>query len=94
MDTLDRKTSLISLADKYNMSLTTLKNSFKVVYGQSIHAFQREYKMQRATRLLTTTDLSITAIANQLVFENPNKFSTAFKAIIGMPPRAYRQKNI
>lgn len=92
-ETLDQKTTLKSLAEKYDMSLTTLKDSFKAVYGQPIHAFQREYKMQMATQLLTTTELSVTEIASQLGFENPNKFSSAFRSVIGLSPREYRQEN-
>lgn len=93
VETLGQKTSLKSLAKKYDLSLTTMKDSFKAVYGQPIHTFQREYKMQVATQLLTTTKLSVTEIASQLGFENPNKFSSAFRSIMGMSPREYRQKS-
>ena len=75
------------------LSLTMLKDCFKAVYGKPVHAFRREYKMQVATKLLTTTDMSITELAGEFGYENPNKFSTAFKEVIGVSPRAYRAKN-
>ena len=49
---LDSRETLKSIADRYGMSLTALKDCFKAVYGKPIHAFQREYKMQTATKLL------------------------------------------
>ena len=68
-----------------------MKDCFKAVYGKPIHAFQREYKMQTAIKLLVTTKLSIAEIAGMVGYENPNKFSAAFKDIIGQPPSEYRK---
>ena len=93
MNNLDTKESLKSIAKRYGLSLTTMKECFKAVYGKPIHAFQREYKMQMATRILVTTDSSIAEISGKLGYDNPNKFSTAFKSIIGCTPRDYRAKN-
>lgn len=88
---LDSRETLKSIADRYGMSLTALKDCFKAVYGKPIHAFQREYKMQTATKLLVTTKLSIAEIAGMVGYENPNKFSSAFKEIIGQSPSEYRK---
>ncbi|MDD3415022.1 MAG: AraC family transcriptional regulator [Lachnospiraceae bacterium] len=93
VENLESKETLKSMADRYGMSLTMLKNCFKAVYGKPVYSFQREYKMQKATLLLTTTELSISEISGQLGYENPNKFSTAFHSIIGASPREYRMKN-
>ncbi len=90
---LDLKVSLRELAEQYDLSLTMLKDCFKAVYGKPVHAFLREYKMQVATKLLTTTDMSIAELAGKLGYENPNKFSAAFREVIGLSPREYRAKN-
>ena len=92
MSHLDAKISLRDLAERYSLSLTTMKDCFRAVYGKPIHAFQREYKMQAATKLLVTTRLTISEIAGRIGYENPNKFSTAFKGIIGISPSEYRKK--
>lgn len=89
---LDTKETLKSMAARYGMSLTALKDCFKAVYGKPIHAFQREYKMQAATRLLVITEMSIAEIAGRLGYENPNKFSTAFKEVLGQSPSEYRKE--
>lgn len=93
MEELDSKISLRELAEQYGLSLTMLKDCFKAVYGKPVHTFRREYRMQVATKLLTTTDLSIAELAGRLGYENPNKFSTAFRQVIGVSPREYRAKN-
>lgn len=92
MEHLDTKETLKSMAIRYGMSLTALKDCFKAVYGKPIHAFQREYKMQAATRLLVTTEMSVAEISGRLGYENPNKFSTAFKEVLGLSPSEYRKK--
>lgn len=92
MEHLDTKETLKSMAIRYGMSLTALKDCFKAVYGKPIHAFQREYKMQAATRLLITTEMSVAEISGRLGYENPNKFSTAFKEVLGLSPSEYRKK--
>lgn len=92
MEHLDIKETLKSMAIRYGMSLTALKDCFKAVYGKPIHAFQREYKMQAATRLLITTEMSVAEISGRLGYENPNKFSTAFKEVLGLAPSEYRKK--
>ena len=43
-----------------------------------------------AAQLLLTTQLSISEIAGNIGYSNPNIFSSAFRAIIGMSPREYR----
>lgn len=90
MDSLDTRYSLAEWAVCYGLSLTTMKDCFKAIYGKPIYAFQKEYKIQMAAQLLLTTQLSISEIAGKIGYSNPNKFSSAFRSIIGMSPREYR----
>ena len=84
------KLRLKDLSQKYGIGLTVMKDCFKAVYGKPIHAFQKEYKMQKAAQLLRDTEQSITDIAASIGYENPNKFSSAFKTMFGCSPREYR----
>lgn len=93
MADFDKKTSLQSLANFYGLGRTTMMECFKAIYGKSIYAFQKEYKMQMAAQLLSTTELSISEIAIKMGYSNPNKFSSAFKTATGLSPRAYRRRN-
>ena len=85
---------LKDLSQKYGIGLTVMKDCFKAVYGKPIYAFQKEYKMQKAAQLLHTTEKSITEIASLIGYENPNKFSSAFKNTFGCSPREYRRNNL
>lgn len=79
------------LAQEAGLSATALKNCFKGVYGSSIYAYLREYRLQTAQKLLAETDASVAEIARRVGYENPNKFSSAFRAKTGMTPTEYRK---
>jgi AraC-like DNA-binding protein len=49
-------------------------------------------RMQRAARLLATTDDKIESIATEIGYENPFVFSTTFKKWVGWRPSEYRAR--
>ena len=79
------------LAQRFHISPTALKRCFRGVYGSSIYAYLRTYRLQVAERMLKESDLSITEIATKIGYENPNKFTSAFKSVYGIPPTALRK---
>lgn len=79
------------LAEKYNISPTALKKCFRGVYGSSVYAYLRMYRLQTAARLLEETALPITEIAAKTGYDNPNKLSSAFKQIYGVSPTDFRK---
>ena len=79
------------LAQEVGLSPTALKSCFKGIYGSSVYAYQKEYRLQLAQKLLTETDSTIAEIAHQIGYENPNKFSSAFRQSLGMTPTQYRK---
>lgn len=79
------------LAEKYSISQTALKKSFKNVYGTTIYQYQKEVRITRAKQLLLTTVDSILQIANTVGYENSSKFTVAFKKAEGILPKDYRQ---
>ena len=80
------------LAQEVGLSPTALKSCFKGIYGSSVYAYQKEYRLQLAQKLLAETDSTIAEIAHQIGYENPNKFSSAFRQSLGMTPTQYRKK--
>ena len=58
----------------------------------SLYAYLREYRLQTAQKLLAETDASIAEIAHRVGYENPNKFSSAFRQVFGMTPTEYRKR--
>ena len=82
--------TLEQLSSVFHVSGTTIKNSFKTVYGVSLYNFIRTKKMQMAAELLLQSDDTILEIAGKFGYENASKFSGAFKDVMGVPPNEYR----
>lgn len=75
----------------FEISTTSLKKYFREVYGTSIYAYLRTYRLQVAQKMLLETKLSVTEVANKIGYENPNKFTSAFKEIYGASPTEFRK---
>ena len=88
---LRQHVTIPELAQRFELSPTALKNGFKEVYGTSIYAWLRAYRLQTAQQLLKNSALSIAAVAAEIGYENPNKFSSAFKQEFHISPTEYRK---
>lgn len=77
---------------RFKMSPTVLKKCFKGVYGDSVYAYMKKYRLQMAERFLKENKLTIGEIALQIGYQNPNKFTSAFRTEYGMSPTEYRKK--
>lgn len=79
------------MAKKCNLDRSYFGKVFKDAMGQSPQEFLIRYRMNKASSLLTMTDLSINTISVQVGYPNQLHFSRAFKKIYGVSPRTYRQ---
>lgn len=79
------------LSQKFEISATALKKYFRGVYGTSVYSYLRTYRLQVAQKMLLKTDRSVTEIAGNIGYENPNKFTAAFKELYGRSPTAFRK---
>ena len=89
---LQEHQTIEQLAQEAGLSPTALKSCFRGVYGSSIYAYLRGYRLQTAQKLLAETGDSIADIAHQVGYENPNKFSSAFRQQYGQTPTEYRKR--
>ena len=87
----DLRITLPQLAEEYDLPLKTLKACFKNQYGQSVYAFIKEFRLQKAAQLLQTTDHSILEISQEVGYESPSKFAAAFKNRFHLTPLKYRK---
>jgi AraC-like DNA-binding protein len=71
-----------------------MKNCFRAVYGTSIYAYMKAYRMNAAAVRLRRTKDSITSVAMQMGYDNASKFSAAFKSVFGMTPAEYRRSAV
>ncbi len=93
MDHLNERIRIEDLARKFLINATTLKQTFKTVYGTSVAAHMKQHRMERAAKLLRETNDSVAVIAKSVGYESQSRFTTAFKEIYKTLPTEYRRQN-
>lgn len=88
---MDARLTIEQLAAKFSVSAAQLKRCFYSVYGESVYAYIRAYKMRSAAHCLRTTDQAISEIAHDFGYDNSSKFSNAFRNVMGVSPTEYRR---
>lgn len=88
---LTKHYTIEQLSKQFEISATSLKKCFHGVYGTSIYAYLRIYRLQAAQKQLIETKFSIGGIAHKVGYENPNKFAAAFKGLYGITPTEFRK---
>ncbi len=78
------------IAAYVGLSRSHLFRSFTDAVGQSPKEYLTNFRMKQACYLLEHSDLSVTAIANSVGFDNGLYFSRTFHRKKGMPPKEYR----
>ena len=83
--------SASQLAEVILMSQTQVYRKLKALTDQTPSQFIRSIRLQRAKELLKTTDLTISEIAYEVGFSDPNYFSRTFNKAFHIPPRDFRK---
>ncbi|BDZ66419.1 helix-turn-helix domain-containing protein [Agromyces mangrovi Wang et al. 2018] len=83
--------STTELADRLGVSASTLARRFKAATGVTIAAYAARQRVERAARLLATTNQSVRDIALFVGYDDANYFVKVFRAEHGMTPTAYRE---
>ena len=79
------------LSKQFLINQTTLKTTFKTVYGQPIARYMKERRIASAKEMLAHSDMSIAGIASDVGYRNQSKFTQAFKDVTGMLPKEFRR---
>lgn len=74
------------------MSRRSMERRFRRVFGCSVAQQIRQQRINRARLLLTTTDESITLIAEKCGFSSYNYMSRVFAEVVGQSPREFRNQ--
>ncbi|MGM0580879.1 MAG: helix-turn-helix domain-containing protein [Bacteroidota bacterium] len=74
------------LADAIGLSRSQLHRKLKSATGQSISQFIREYRLEKARKLLLQEDFSAAEVAYKVGFNSPSYFSKAFHDYFGYTP--------
>ncbi len=90
---LTKSYTLDELSERFDIALSSLKSCFKGVYGSPVYSYMREYKMNYAASLLVQDNrIKINEIAALVGYDNPSKFSAAFRDTMGVSPIEYRKR--
>jgi AraC family transcriptional regulator len=87
---LDKDLSLAELAAVVYMSPYHFARLFKDSTGVPPHRFVVRQRIARARGVLVTPELSIAQVSRMVGFRTPSHFTTVFRRVLGVTPRAYR----
>lgn len=88
---IGERITIEELSRHFLINPTTLKESFKKVYGTSVASHMNKHRMEYASRMLIESDMSIGEIAASVGFESQSKFTSAFQKFYDMSPSEYRK---
>lgn len=81
---------IAELAERVNFSPWYFSKVFHAVYGIAPQQYAARMRLERASRLLATTDLPVTEVSAACGFESPCSFARAFRARYGMSASEHR----
>lgn len=90
---LQQRFTITELARMYCISPTTLKATFKGVFGVPIFTYIKDYRIRKSASLLLESSASIMDIAMSVGYRNQSKFSSNFKEKYKLSPLEYRLKH-
>lgn len=80
------------LAEKVNMSRSTLTRKLKAITGLTPLEYIRRVKMQHACRMLKDSHTTVNEVALALGYYNRKYFTACFKEEYGLTPSEYQKK--
>ena len=80
------------IAKAQNVSLRVLELAFKEVLGHSMRSDILDFRLEKATKLLKTTNLPIGEVAIKSGFGNYAAFTTSFRRKLGTSPGDWRRE--
>jgi AraC family transcriptional regulator len=83
--------TLVELAGESGLSLFHFVRSFKERVGLSPHQYILRKRIEQARKLLRDSDLSLADVAGRCGFGSQSSFTTAFRRIQRITPRAFRR---
>ena len=81
-----------SVAEACGVSRKTLCTRFKKETGETFASYVRRLRVERARRLLDTTDHEVAHIAYETGFSSQSHLQTVFKQMTGYTPREWRMR--
>jgi len=90
----DEVLDVATLADKMNMSQSTLYRKLKALTGKNINQLVRKVKIQKAAKLLRSGQYNVTEVALMVGINSSIYFRQCFKEEFGQLPSEYQKNNL
>ncbi|GHT96992.1 hypothetical protein FACS1894142_0310 [Spirochaetia bacterium] len=87
-----RKISLREIARVSGLSASYFSTIFRDEMGENFSSYLNRLRVERACRMLTETDTTLSEIASICGFEDQSWFSKIFKSYTGLSPGKYRKQ--
>lgn len=91
MENYSQPMTLETIAGAVHLSPVHFHNLFKTATGKTLREYVEDVRLQQATNLMLSTNLTLTEIALLCGFASQSYFSFVFKRKLHMTPRAYVQ---
>lgn len=88
---LQERITIDDISKEYLINASTLKETFKGIYGKPIATYMKEYRIKQAAILLRQTSSTVADISLQVGYINQSKFASAFREIMKITPTEYRR---
>lgn len=82
--------ALEDAAASMGMSPFYFSRQVKAVTGKTFLDYLTSYRIEKAKKRLTSTDLSVSDVGHSVGYADSNYFTKAFKKVVGCTPTAYR----
>jgi len=92
MENFTRKISLKEISAVAGLSPPYFSTIFKEEMGENLSKYLNRLRVEKASRFLLETDMSLSEIAACCCFEDQSWFSKIFKAYTGISPGKYRNQ--
>lgn len=80
---------LEELAKEIGLNSYQLKVGFKNIYGNTVHKYLTDYRMNQARKMLDSGQFRVNEVGYQIGFSNASHFIAAFKKKFGVTPKKY-----
>ncbi|OQP42609.1 hypothetical protein A4D02_13670 [Niastella koreensis] len=91
-ENFDKHITIPQLARQAGINEAKLKEGFRELYGNSIHTYIQQLRLEKAKQLLLTTTMPITDITYHIGYSHVTHFTTLFKKEVGVTPTEFRNK--
>ena len=87
----DEALDLQAMADTAHVSPRHFSRSFRRIFGETPYQYLLSRRLERARRLLRTTDDSVAEICLSVGFTSVGSFTSTFTRHVGVSPTTYRR---